>query len=215
MKDPAVPSPSLTRTASNHKWWALGNCRCGVGDDRFWGKGTGMDMCSPYWDIARVPKGSTATSSSLTTTSDLFWWAIATIALRGIYKPPLFFTKQYVQVITKFTTGMTGSYTNAHYCTISTNCSRHASQGVVNWTNLEFVTHHGHQWTSQKHEKKAPSGPHCFFTYSKNQVKYKFTCLNFNIITTHGKIWVKSGWNLLIKKFLRILPEFYHELLLY
>jgi hypothetical protein len=31
---------------------------------RWWGKGTGMDISSPYWDIARVPKGTATTSES-------------------------------------------------------------------------------------------------------------------------------------------------------
>jgi len=36
------------------------------------------------------------------------------------------------------------------YCTISTNRSHHASQGLMNWTNLAFVTHHKDLWTSSK-----------------------------------------------------------------
>ena len=83
-----------------------------------------------------------------------------------------------------------------HYCTVSTDCSRHASQGVVNWTNMQFVTHHRDRWTllkmMTKVQKKISAYAGWFVNNFFRVSRITLSCehqVQWTMGVTHHKAW--------------------------
>ena len=93
-------------------------------------------------------------------------------------------------------------YFFGHFGRIFSQILCHASQGVVNWTNLQFITHHKYQWTLPK--TTGGDTMNIFlsqWTLMKNFFHLSHITLSCDVYITSRELWAShiTGCEQLIK----------------